>query len=101
MWACSGSFTVSLILDFVAGGCKSQGAGPRGSIAAKTGVNITKLEELNPQVKPTTRQPGDRARLRPELKVGTNCGLMPSSPADAPPGASKREPATRGVSPGR
>jgi LysM repeat protein len=32
-----------------------------GSIAAKTGVNITKLEELNPQPKPTTLQPGDRA----------------------------------------
>ena len=35
-----------------------------GSIAAKTGVNIVKLEELNPQVKPTTVQPGDRLRLR-------------------------------------
>ena len=64
-----------VILGFVACGCRSQGAGPRGSIAAKTGVNITKLEELNPQVKPTTLHPGDRARLRPELKVGPNCGL--------------------------
>ena len=36
-----------------------------GSIAAKTGINISKLEELNPQLKPTTLQPGDRVRLRP------------------------------------
>lgn len=35
-----------------------------GSVAAKTGVNIVKLEELNPQLKPTTLQPGDRVRLR-------------------------------------
>jgi LysM repeat protein len=36
-----------------------------GSIAAKTGINIIKLEELNPQLKPTTLQPGERVRLRP------------------------------------
>ncbi len=36
-----------------------------GSIAAKTGVNIVKLEELNPQLKATTLQPGDRMKLRP------------------------------------
>lgn len=35
-----------------------------GSIAAKTRINIVKLEELNPQVKPATLQPGDRLRLR-------------------------------------
>jgi LysM repeat protein len=35
-----------------------------GSISAKTGINITKLEELNPQLKATTLQPGDRVRLR-------------------------------------
>jgi LysM repeat protein len=36
-----------------------------GSIAAKTGINIIKLEELNPQLKPATLQPGERVRLRP------------------------------------
>lgn len=35
-----------------------------GSIAAKSGVNIVKLEELNPQLKPATLQPGDQLRLR-------------------------------------
>ena len=35
-----------------------------GSIAASTQINITKLEELNPQLKPTALQPGDRVRLR-------------------------------------
>jgi LysM repeat protein len=35
-----------------------------GSIAARTGINITKIEELNPRLKPTTLQPGDRVRLR-------------------------------------
>jgi len=35
-----------------------------GSIAARTGINITKIEELNPHLKPTTLQPGDRVRLR-------------------------------------
>jgi LysM repeat protein len=35
-----------------------------GSIAAKTRINITKLEELNPQLKPANLQPGDRIRLR-------------------------------------
>ena len=36
-----------------------------GSIAAKTGINVTRLEQLNPQLKPTTLQPADRVRLRP------------------------------------
>ena len=36
-----------------------------GSIAAQTGVNLAKLEQLNPQLKPTTLQPGDQVRLRP------------------------------------
>jgi LysM repeat protein len=35
-----------------------------GLIAAKTGINIATLEQLNPQLKPTTLQPGDRVRLR-------------------------------------
>ena len=35
-----------------------------GSIAARTGINITKLEQLNPRLKPSTLQPGDRVRLR-------------------------------------
>jgi LysM repeat protein len=36
-----------------------------GSIAAKTGINLAKLEHLNPRVKPAMLQPGDRVRLRP------------------------------------
>jgi LysM repeat protein len=36
-----------------------------GAIAAKTGINLAKLEQLNPQLKPATLQPGDRVRLRP------------------------------------
>jgi LysM repeat protein len=35
-----------------------------GSIAARTGINIDTLEALNPHLKPTTLQPGDRVRLR-------------------------------------
>jgi hypothetical protein len=35
-----------------------------GSIAAKTGIDITKLEELNPKLHPTTLQVGDRVRIR-------------------------------------
>jgi LysM repeat protein len=35
-----------------------------GSIAATTHIDITKLMELNPQLKPSTLQPGDRVRLR-------------------------------------
>ena len=35
-----------------------------GSIAAKTGHSIVKLERLNPRLKPTTLQPGDKVRLR-------------------------------------
>lgn len=35
-----------------------------GSIAAKTGINIVKLEELNPRLKPASLQPGDQVRLR-------------------------------------
>ena len=35
-----------------------------GSIAAATGINIVTLEQLNPQLKPASVQPGDRVRLR-------------------------------------
>lgn len=35
-----------------------------GSIATKTGINLGKLEQLNPQLKPTALQPGNRVRLR-------------------------------------
>ena len=35
-----------------------------GSIAAKTGINITTLEQLNQRLKPAALQPGDRVRLR-------------------------------------
>ena len=34
------------------------------SIAAKTGHSITRLRRLNPRLKATTLQPGDRMRLR-------------------------------------
>jgi LysM repeat protein len=35
-----------------------------GSIAAKTGISIVTLEQLNPHLKPATLQPGNRVRLR-------------------------------------
>jgi LysM repeat protein len=35
-----------------------------GSVAAATGIDITTLENLNPQLKPSSVQPGDRIRLR-------------------------------------
>jgi LysM repeat protein len=34
-----------------------------GSIAASTGIDITSLEQLNPQIKPSSIQAGDRVRL--------------------------------------
>jgi hypothetical protein len=36
-----------------------------GSIAAATGHRIATLQHLNPRLKPTELQPGDRVRLRP------------------------------------
>jgi LysM repeat protein len=35
-----------------------------GSIAASTGIDITSLEQLNPNLKPSSLQPGDQVRLR-------------------------------------
>jgi len=35
-----------------------------GSIAVKTGKNILRLQQLNPKLKPSELQPGDRMRLR-------------------------------------
>jgi LysM repeat protein len=35
-----------------------------GLIAAKTGIKLVRLKRLNPELKPTTLQPGDRLRLR-------------------------------------
>ena len=35
-----------------------------GLIAAKTKISLTRLEQLNPQLKPNTLQPGDRVKLR-------------------------------------
>jgi lipoprotein NlpD len=35
-----------------------------GSIAARTGIDIVTLEQLNPKLKPSTLQPGARVRLR-------------------------------------
>ena len=34
------------------------------SIAAKAGINLATLEQLNPRLRPATLQPGDRLRLR-------------------------------------
>jgi LysM domain len=42
----------------------SCGARTLGPIAAKTGTNLDTLEQLNPQLKPTVLQPGDRVLLR-------------------------------------
>jgi LysM repeat protein len=36
-----------------------------GSIAAKTHHDVANLQRLNPKLRPTTLQPGDRMRLRP------------------------------------
>jgi LysM repeat protein len=36
-----------------------------GSIAAKTGISITTIEQLNPRLNAKTLQPGDRVQLRP------------------------------------
>ncbi|MBV9799915.1 MAG: LysM peptidoglycan-binding domain-containing protein [Solirubrobacterales bacterium] len=36
-----------------------------GLIADKTGINLSKLEQLNPKLASSTLQPGDRVRLRP------------------------------------
>jgi len=36
-----------------------------GSIAAKTGINLATLEQLNPRLKRASLKPGDRVRLRP------------------------------------
>jgi len=36
-----------------------------GWIAAKTGISIGTLEQLNPRLKPAALQPGERIRLRP------------------------------------
>ena len=35
-----------------------------GSIANQTGINIVRLEELNPKIPPASIQPGERLRLR-------------------------------------
>ena len=35
-----------------------------GSIAAATGINLARIEQLNPRLNPATLQPGDRVRLR-------------------------------------
>jgi len=37
-----------------------------GSIAAKTGKHIIRLQQLNRRLKPEALQPGDRVRLRPD-----------------------------------
>ena len=55
-----------------------------GSIAAKTGINILTLEQLNPRLKPTTLWPGDRVRLRPPLLASSplarlGIGSLPST----------------------
>jgi LysM repeat protein len=47
-----------------------------GSIAAKTGINILTLEQLNPRLKPATLWPGDRLRLRPPLLASSSLALL-------------------------
>ena len=47
-----------------------------GSIAAKTGVNVLTLEQLNPRLKPATLWPGDRVRLRPPLLVSSSLARL-------------------------
>ena len=37
-----------------------------GSIAAATGINLARLEQLNPRLPPSKVQPDDQIRLRPE-----------------------------------
>jgi LysM repeat protein len=54
-----------------------------GSIAAKTGVNIPTLEQLNARLKPTMVWPGDRIRLRPPLLPSTSLARLAGS---SPPG---------------
>jgi len=55
-----------------------------GSIAAKTGINIVTLEQLNPGLKSTAFWPGDRVRLRPALLPPSSlarlaAGLLPGT----------------------
>jgi LysM repeat protein len=55
-----------------------------GSIAAKTGINIATLEQLNPGLKSTAFWPGDRVRLRPALLPPSSlarlaAGLLPGT----------------------
>jgi LysM repeat protein len=47
-----------------------------GSIAAKTGINIVTLEQLNPGLKSTAFWPGDRVRLRPPLLPSSSLGRL-------------------------
>jgi LysM repeat protein len=49
-----------------------------GSIAAKTGINILTLEQLNPRLKPATLWPGDRLRLRPPLLAPSSLARLSS-----------------------
>ena len=54
-----------------------------GSIAARTGINIVRLEQLNPRLKPSALQPGARVRLRPSTigdVLAALRGVMPSAP---------------------
>ena len=47
-----------------------------GSIAAKTGINLLTLEQLNPRLKPATLSPGDRLRLRPPLLASSSLARL-------------------------
>ena len=47
-----------------------------GSIAAKTGINMLTLEQLNPRLRPATLWPGDRLRLRPPLLVSSTLARL-------------------------
>jgi len=50
-----------------------------GSIAAKTGINILTLEQLNPRLKPATLSPGNRLRLRRPLLASSSLARLSAS----------------------
>jgi len=46
-----------------------------GSIADQTGIDLARLEALNPGLRPATLQPGDQVRLRPGTESSATTGL--------------------------
>ena len=58
-----------------------------GSIAAATGIDLARLEQLNPRLPPSMVQPGDQVRLRPEsaLQRAQILGRLREGLTAAPP----------------